>query len=409
MRYFISYSRRDLDFVMRLAQDLRANSIDIWLDKLDIEVGQPWDREIEKALQECAGFLYVISPDSVSSENVMDEVSYAIGKDKKIIPIYHRECEVPFRVSRLQRVDFTGEYAASFENLLSSINQSRAYVKSTQDAVLSSPKVSAKKRWSPSVILGIVVLLLSSVGGLYLLVSDEEGIEISAEKAIKTQLSCFTSFGPTTPIRFHPILSTDNATQAFEDFMRSDDPYVFAPDLNGTLIYKRLFESTATEGPAIQLNEANTLTISYLGESNAHLNTLKRENCDNEERGNNSFTSEVALSPTNGTTYSVELDHLNSTGIFIEADGIRQANYEFVCEAPGRYEISLSIPYQKGDHVGQLTLDSDLTVVCPESFTGWRVFHTTVADEYKFEMFGTAQWNGSAYENLLPENISLHP
>jgi len=38
----------------------------------------------------------------------MDEVSYALEKGKHVIPILIKECQIPFRLKRLQYINFTG-------------------------------------------------------------------------------------------------------------------------------------------------------------------------------------------------------------------------------------------------------------------------------------------------------------
>ena len=43
-RLFFSYSRADGEFVLKLASDLRAAGIDLWLDQEDIPPGERWDR-----------------------------------------------------------------------------------------------------------------------------------------------------------------------------------------------------------------------------------------------------------------------------------------------------------------------------------------------------------------------------
>ena len=48
---FVSYSRTDSEFALRLAQDLKAADANIWLDQLDIPPGKPWDDAIEDALK----------------------------------------------------------------------------------------------------------------------------------------------------------------------------------------------------------------------------------------------------------------------------------------------------------------------------------------------------------------------
>jgi hypothetical protein len=102
---FISYSRKDSAFALRLAEDLRRAGANVWLDQLDIPPGTPWDTAIQEALNACPRMLVILSPDSVASRNVMDEVSYGLGRGKTVIPVLYRECEIPFRLDRLNRID----------------------------------------------------------------------------------------------------------------------------------------------------------------------------------------------------------------------------------------------------------------------------------------------------------------
>ena len=83
LKYFFSYAREDEKFVLKLAQELRATGVKLWLDQMDILPGQRWDEEVEKALKTCLGIIVVLSPESVASYNVMDEVSFVLGKGKQ--------------------------------------------------------------------------------------------------------------------------------------------------------------------------------------------------------------------------------------------------------------------------------------------------------------------------------------
>ena len=65
---FISYSRKDLDFVEQLATDLKAAGLEVWYDLSGLEGGARWRIEIEKAIRESQYVLIVLSPDSVVSE-----------------------------------------------------------------------------------------------------------------------------------------------------------------------------------------------------------------------------------------------------------------------------------------------------------------------------------------------------
>jgi len=115
---FISYSREDTEFVMRLAGDLKAAGANVWLDQLDIPAGERWDRAVEGALAGSPMMIVVLSAPSVASVNVMDEVSYALGKQKTVIPILIQDCAIPFRLLRIQHVDFRRDYARGMTALL---------------------------------------------------------------------------------------------------------------------------------------------------------------------------------------------------------------------------------------------------------------------------------------------------
>ena len=93
-------------------------SDNLWLDQLDILGGQRWDRAVEEALQTCQGMIAVLSPETLASHNVMDEVSYALEERKMIIPIFLRSCTIPFRLRRVQYIDFTADYQTGFSQLL---------------------------------------------------------------------------------------------------------------------------------------------------------------------------------------------------------------------------------------------------------------------------------------------------
>ena len=115
---FISYSRADSEFALRLAQDLKAAGAHVWLDQLDIHAGHEWDNAIEAALVGAQQMLLILSPDSANSRNVRNEVALALDEGKVILPILHRDCTVPLQLRRLQHIDFRTDYARGFSLLL---------------------------------------------------------------------------------------------------------------------------------------------------------------------------------------------------------------------------------------------------------------------------------------------------
>ena len=136
-RLFFSYSRADKDFVLRLAKDLRSAGVNLWIDQLDIAPGDRWDRAVEEALAAAPCLLVVLSPDSVHF-TVMDQVSLAFDEKKRIFPVVTRQCNVPFRLRRLQYVDFTTGYdvglAALVGALKSQVQAGREHPTTSDDA-----------------------------------------------------------------------------------------------------------------------------------------------------------------------------------------------------------------------------------------------------------------------------------
>jgi hypothetical protein len=116
--YFLSYSRTDEKFALRLAKDLRAAGVAIWIDQLDIRPSEHWDRAIEQAVMNCRGLVVILSPRSVASDNVADEISYAIDSGKSVLPVKIEACTLPLRLTRKQVVDATGSYDRALQQCL---------------------------------------------------------------------------------------------------------------------------------------------------------------------------------------------------------------------------------------------------------------------------------------------------
>jgi len=108
-RTFISYSRTNKDFALKLSKELRTSGFNIWLDLLDIPTGSRWDDEVEKALESCEIFMVILTPASSASDNVKDEIGYAIDTGKHILPVLLENAKVPLRLRRFQYVDFTSK------------------------------------------------------------------------------------------------------------------------------------------------------------------------------------------------------------------------------------------------------------------------------------------------------------
>ena len=114
---FVSYPRKNAEFALQLARELKSEGFQVWFDQLDIQAGSRWDDEVQKALGECEIFMVILTPEAIESQNVKDEIGYAIDSGKRILPLLLEKCDIPFRLRRFQYVDFTEmDYKVGIEN-----------------------------------------------------------------------------------------------------------------------------------------------------------------------------------------------------------------------------------------------------------------------------------------------------
>lgn len=149
---FISYSRRDLEFVSRLAADLNAKVTGVWFDKSDIRAGQKWRDEILNGIARCKVVVLVLSPDSAASQYVQMEVRAALDGGKTIIPILYRPTQLTGwlgeLVSETQYIDLRqGSYADNFQALVDGLLAAGAVRQSLREAPRPFLLQPAKTHW----------------------------------------------------------------------------------------------------------------------------------------------------------------------------------------------------------------------------------------------------------------------
>ncbi len=104
---FICYARKDGDFVLKLAANLKERGVRVWLDQWDIPASADWDLTIDDALYDCAQFLIILSPAARASREVRGELRTALDEDKPIVPVLYQVCRIPRQLRLIQHVDFT--------------------------------------------------------------------------------------------------------------------------------------------------------------------------------------------------------------------------------------------------------------------------------------------------------------
>lgn len=170
---FISYSRKDTEFVNRFIERLRSAGVNLWIDK-NIKLGGRWDNSIETALESCDDVLIIASNNAMESNNVMDEVAYALEENKRVIPVRIEDCEMNFRLRRIQHLDYFENEEKSFERLLAALNIGKTPSKQTQKDEIKPPaqeerelhktdESKASKKRPRSFVYASVVLIIAAI------------------------------------------------------------------------------------------------------------------------------------------------------------------------------------------------------------------------------------------------------
>ncbi len=130
---FISYSRADADLARKLNDKLQELGKTTWFDQESIAVGEDFQKEIEKGIENCDNFVFIISPRSINSPYCADEVEHAFLFNKRFITILHQSVEskdLHPALARVQWLDFRqGDFSHYFNELVRVLETDREHVR----------------------------------------------------------------------------------------------------------------------------------------------------------------------------------------------------------------------------------------------------------------------------------------
>jgi WD40 repeat protein len=133
---FISYSRRDREFVEKLVAAFNSQGRDVWVDWEDIPLTADWLEEIYQGIEGADDFIFIISPDSINSEVCTQELNHALKHHKRLVPVLHRDIkdyrEVHKSLSSHNWIIFTNpdDFDKSFTALLKALDTDLEYTRS---------------------------------------------------------------------------------------------------------------------------------------------------------------------------------------------------------------------------------------------------------------------------------------
>jgi hypothetical protein len=132
-KIFISYSRKDMAFADRLETALKARGFEPLIDRTEIYAFEEWWKRIEALITAADTVVFLLSPDSVSSDVALKEVAFAASLNKRFAPVVCRRVDeqaVPEALAKLNFVFFDDEtrFEASADRLAEALNTDIAWV-----------------------------------------------------------------------------------------------------------------------------------------------------------------------------------------------------------------------------------------------------------------------------------------
>lgn len=124
---FISYSKADASFALKLADDLQEAGFKVWIDR-QIGGGERWRTSISQALRDANEMIVILSPNSIQSEWVMHEGSVGSGLLKPIYPVLLEPVhKLPVWMEEVQYIDFVRkDYDTAFKELTDALTPPNA-------------------------------------------------------------------------------------------------------------------------------------------------------------------------------------------------------------------------------------------------------------------------------------------
>lgn len=131
---FISYSRRNKEFVQELHAALEATGREVWVDWENIPVAVDWWKEIQLGIELADTFVFVLSPDSVASKVCGQEIEEALKHNKRLVPVVCQDVQPDQVHPELARLNWIflrpqDDFRQGFKSLLEALDQDLDYVR----------------------------------------------------------------------------------------------------------------------------------------------------------------------------------------------------------------------------------------------------------------------------------------
>jgi WD40 repeat protein len=158
-KVFVSYSRKDREFVTRMADDLETRGIEVFRDTEDILPTEEWRTRLRTLIGQADTVLFVISPNSAASPECHWELDYARSLNKRFATIVYEEVApdtIPEYLSSLNYIFFTpsDDFQRSLEHLVTALNTDIGWIREHTRLGLLARRWDGKGRPGSQVLRG---------------------------------------------------------------------------------------------------------------------------------------------------------------------------------------------------------------------------------------------------------------
>lgn len=131
---FISYSRRDKEFIQKLYEALTAANKAVWADWDSIPAASDWFAEIKQGIEETDSVIFVLSPEWIKSKECRKEMNYALEMGKRLFPILYIPVDpkdVPTELSKINWVNMrdTDDFDKAIQTLCDAMDTDLGWIK----------------------------------------------------------------------------------------------------------------------------------------------------------------------------------------------------------------------------------------------------------------------------------------
>ncbi len=168
---FLSYSRQDLDFAVKLERELRKQGVEVWRDESGLVAGDPWADAAGVAIKEADCFILVWSRHAAESNYVKLEWNCALTEQIRSVTCFVDDTPPPYLLKGLTVVDGR-DFQTAVAKILAAINRQA-------DATTRPPAATSVHRVRKAIGWGGLLLISSLLAGWYALIDRQPDSNIT--------------------------------------------------------------------------------------------------------------------------------------------------------------------------------------------------------------------------------------